>query len=572
MDTHELDEIMSSPGPLPSAIGVRVGRGVACYALLSMAILAAFPRTCLGWQESKGWIFQWENDSFYFLGNKTDRFYTNGLRVAWWTSHTQVQKRHHSNACFSHAFGSAHSDGWAIGQNFFTPDIITTFNPEARDRPFAGLLYAGRTLQSTSQCAWGKKADQAMKFYRQDVVELQTGLTGEGSFSRTAQAGLHTLKLARVPKGWDAQLPMELAFNATYLGRLALDIGARSRLHVAVIPHWTAALGSIQTYGGAGGTVAVNWNYAALPAVPIAPTLQIKSVEPSAQAAAASSSAFGLSVSGTVEHRWVLRNYYLDGPLLGGAPRVDRETWVRDKRITATVRFDPWRFHLIQIWRTPEMTDRLFGKEQRYGSLSLEWSGGARETRKYRPRVLSAVAIEGALGRGTLRIREPADPSPLRPGPAMRAALILFPRHPSWSPSLDISGVTLPGARPASGEMHHDVLTRVAAVSLRVHSFDRYDGPGQLELQAGAGIGWAAYQRLNSPTPGSHPNESTDHGLAFLAGTRYAYAVSNEISVGIRMDIAGLPMNVRNGRSATFLATFLSVRWQPAGCLRDCRN
>jgi hypothetical protein len=153
-----------------------------------------------------------------------------------------------------------------LGQNLYTPRIITAPVPEPKDRAFSGYLYLGTQVSFTS--------DQDLERH---TLELDLGLFGQESLGRGAQAGLHVLRHHRIPKGWGDTEPRHgLGANVSYrfeerlpllkLGS-AQDDNERTLLDATI--GTVGEAGNVRTGFGLHGAVRVGWDLTGFPAATI---------------------------------------------------------------------------------------------------------------------------------------------------------------------------------------------------------------------------------------------------------------------------------------------------------------
>ncbi|RYE26791.1 MAG: lipid A deacylase LpxR family protein, partial [Sphingobacteriaceae bacterium] len=131
-----------------------------------------------------------DNDAY--LAQGSDRYYTNGLFIY-----------------FRHALQTDTSDqklfgktlGFEIGQKMYNPQ--SAFIPAAFyvDRPFAGYLYVGSSLQ------YLYKNESALK------LSVQLGVTGSAALARQAQELVHRTIGFYTPQGWQYQIRNNVGVN-----------------------------------------------------------------------------------------------------------------------------------------------------------------------------------------------------------------------------------------------------------------------------------------------------------------------------------------------------------------------
>lgn len=159
------------------------------------------------------WMVQEENDKF--TNGNTDRYYTQGLRVA----------------CMDDEL-----DHWSFGQEINTPVDDDSQNPPLEDLPYSSLLYLAR----------GKgylfPAQQAMA-----SVEAKIGVIGPLALGRQIQNGFHHLIGSETYRGWDTQMPNELAFSVEAEVRRRFHLDDPSVHHWDIIAHAGLELGNIRS-------------------------------------------------------------------------------------------------------------------------------------------------------------------------------------------------------------------------------------------------------------------------------------------------------------------------------------
>ena len=115
------------------------------------------PRTSATDDERRSiYTFQVENDVFNRIA-KSDRDYTNGLRVGWLSpALTEMQPGLIAATTVPTFFGEAPSTSVirrvavSFGQNLYTPQDTYATQPIYNDRPYAAWLYGSFALQYTS--------------------------------------------------------------------------------------------------------------------------------------------------------------------------------------------------------------------------------------------------------------------------------------------------------------------------------------------------------------------------------------------------------------------------------------
>lgn len=202
-----------------------------------------------------------ENDSWLNpLPSRTDRYYTQGLRLEWLQPEEKSDAHllpgiRHSDWCRlicgrSSREGSVNT-GYAVGQNIYTPADTGFAGPQPNDRPWAGWLYVSRIARINY-------AAETLKAQRQDRIEVSLGIVGPASLAKEAQSEFHGLVGADRPQGWHNQLRNEPVLQLRY--DTALRWPKREGGHADVIPRVRANVGNALTSLEAEVTGRIGWN------------------------------------------------------------------------------------------------------------------------------------------------------------------------------------------------------------------------------------------------------------------------------------------------------------------------
>ena len=335
-------------------IGMPASVRIAVSLLVLTAVSPAAGAERQVWQ---AWNVAWENDSFNPWSKRaTDQLYTNGLRIVI----ARARKHNFGWARLIQGWfpgaGAADQDtisALVFGQHIFTPTVITNFDVDPADRPYAGYLYAGGltalTQASTaSDSGWGTSHRQ--------TLEWHVGVMGPAALAGQTQKAVHAIRGNRIPKGWGHQLGNEFAVNTLY--QFELRAGSPC---LDVIPRAGLAVGTIQTYATLGVTVRIGHNMRGFPTTPNMLTKHPPAKRPT----------WELAVFAGADGRALLRNAYLDGNLFGGSPRVEKKPRVGDSRAGVTYRHQSWRVTAQLVWRGPAFEGAFGGRSHTFGSVSL---------------------------------------------------------------------------------------------------------------------------------------------------------------------------------------------------------
>jgi lipid A 3-O-deacylase len=154
----------------------------------------------------------WDND--LWGSGKTDRWYTNGLRLSWTFDQAATDQpvTDFVSGVGAALLGEASLEAgkrptvtYTIGQTMYTPRNITRSDPQPDDRPWGAFLYTGTTVHSYQQ-RW---------FH---ATELKLGVTGKHAYGGEAQRFVHrNLTRSPRPEGWDQQLGGRIGAQLSHL-------------------------------------------------------------------------------------------------------------------------------------------------------------------------------------------------------------------------------------------------------------------------------------------------------------------------------------------------------------------
>lgn len=252
--------------------------------------------------------------------------------------------------------GFVEADTWRVtyglGQAMFAPSDITLADPPLDDRPYAGYLFGTVALS----------ADTGVRL---DTVALDIGVVGPASLAEQAQKLVHTF-IGDDPKGWDTQLPTEVAFRAVYeqLRKYGTTLGPQFwGLEVDAIPQATVALGTVDT----SLTGALTLRAGRSLDMDYGPPRVRRSV---AGFAAVEGQQDGWYVFASAEGRLVGRNLFLDGSTFRDSRSVDSEPFTAELVAGAALRLNGAMLTYSHAFRSPEFETR--NSWTQFGSLSLQ--------------------------------------------------------------------------------------------------------------------------------------------------------------------------------------------------------
>ena len=245
-----------------------------------------------------------ENDVLH----STDKYYTHGTKL-------QYEK----------------SDGYGVilGQNIYTPLNKDAKEPQPDQRPYAGWLYTGLSLNK-----YTNNVD--------DYYEFTVGVVGPDSYAEQTQKQIHRWINDDLPQGWDNQLHDEFVANVYYCKTYHYELASFSD----VLPYGEIIGGSVYDGLGMGTDMRLGYN---LP----------PSFEPEINVKAARSKKFMAYIFAGVNGRWVMHNMFLDGNNYRNshdAVTVDKEPLVGEFRNGAAVGYGDIELRFTDFYRTKEYT------------------------------------------------------------------------------------------------------------------------------------------------------------------------------------------------------------------------
>jgi lipid A 3-O-deacylase len=292
----------------------------------------------------------WENDIF----GDTDRFYTNGLSLA--LSHTgpswldplvdllpwgQVRR----------------SLGYDLTQAMITPSDTTRTQPDPADRPYAGILSFGLTLNLERSNSY-----HGFKFV--------TGIVGPGALAGETQRGFHRLIGNRQPQGWDYQLKNEPILNLAYgYGQRFRIAGQPNEWAIETIPGAVGWLGNVLTQGQIGILLRAGYN------IPkdFGQTLirGLGQLPPPRWETNQSNTDWGFSIFTGGVVNLVLRDITLDGNTFTDSPRVDKNLLVPAAGMGITIGNRNFQFSFIYVFWAREFKGQE--GDTKFGSVKLSY-------------------------------------------------------------------------------------------------------------------------------------------------------------------------------------------------------
>lgn len=289
----------------------------------------------------------------------SDRHYTNGVQFSYQTAENNVWEWL-DRWTRSHLF-KAPDDAlrarWAVGQNLYTPQDLSTPELIVDDRPYAAWLHADLGLVASNH--------NTVR-----VMEISLGIVGPAAQGEEMQKWVHGIIDSPDPQGWDNQIGNELAVLALFEQKWRnlrslenLPLLGRLGLEADFSPHGGVALGNVFTYGGVGGTLRLGQK---LDRDFGPPRIQ---PAPPGSAYFVPDARFGWYVFLGVDGRAMLHNIFLDGNTFKDSHSVDKNTLVADLTGGFAVAALGVRLGLVYVHRTKEF--ELQDNANHFGSITI---------------------------------------------------------------------------------------------------------------------------------------------------------------------------------------------------------
>lgn len=240
---------MSDP-PRTKSVGAR--RRLLGLALTVAAVIPGASPVPLAAQETRAFSVSIENDGLALWippDERDDWYYTHGVRISvveggrsafpkWIWRDVPGCSNSSAGACLVFRAG--------LGQKIFTPADLFSPVPRSRDRPYAGWLYGTAAL-------WHVGPRRIIG------VGTEVGVTGKVTLAGAAHVWFHDLLDKPRPRGWDQQLPFEVALSVLGVWVERYSIGSVESWSVSFEPGVRMSLGSLHTSAAVEGAMRIGW-------------------------------------------------------------------------------------------------------------------------------------------------------------------------------------------------------------------------------------------------------------------------------------------------------------------------
>ncbi len=372
----------------------RIGISAANLILWCVATAAwAQPAGCEKGTDStfSGYRIYEENDSIIADGG--DERYTQGLRL-------ELAYRRLQTPCWTRAVDRWlkhlwQSQSWqdgdfalVLGQNLYTPRIITTVAIDANDRSFSDFTYLGAQFSVISM-------DQTLRH----TLDVLAGALGVPALAKGAQGGLHALKMDRIPKGWDSTEPSGVGLNVIYRVDKRL-----SHNHGDIWPPcwkagtgdenctfdftfgYTAELGNVRTSIAPHATFRLGWGLTGFPGKTI----------PMAAARGAKHKLEIGAIAGFEGRAIAYTALVHETP---GSVGFSTKHFVYDQNYGAYARYDALRVSFQRVKRSPEFSiPGVPNRSQSFGSVAVSYEPSLADKHTDRPWLFRNWQFELGMG------------------------------------------------------------------------------------------------------------------------------------------------------------------------------
>ena len=305
--------------------------------------------------------FTLEND--LFTPGNSDRYYTNGMRLAFISSTFDKFNDENSYGWMRSLFGDMDlisADGYrrvvarGVGQVVITPDNIRTSEEQPDDLPYAGLLYGFYSMN-------GQREGRA------ETLSFMLGVIGPLSMAEESQKLLHKITGSSEPKGWRHQLKNELALNLSYDRRYLLaSYRPGDYWDIDLVGTGALYLGNVMTGGNLSLAVVLGRLHSFNP-LSIRPDI----VGRDSIAVNGSTRTGPFLFAGGGTDYWV-HSFYLDGNIFGDGSSVDKRPLVYNRFFGIGYNWLSFSAHIGWIKHTQLFEGQKKGME--YGSINFSWS------------------------------------------------------------------------------------------------------------------------------------------------------------------------------------------------------
>jgi hypothetical protein len=406
-------------------------------------------------------------------------------------------------------------------------------------------------------------------------MDVDVGVLGRPGLGKSAQGGLHTLKLDRVPKGWYSTRPRGIGVNAYY--RLEKRLTRKGRIWPPCLKAGeddenclfdftfghAVDLGNVRTAYAWHGAMRLGWGLTGFPAAAIPVT-----------AAEAPRRKFEAGAIAAIEPRAIAyTNLVHATPESQG---FSKSHFVVDQRYGVYARYDAFRVTLQRVKRSHEFSiPGIPDRSQSFASIAASYEPSFADTPSVKPWLLRNWQFEIGIGAnfGGPRIAVGNDHGL---GSQMVARKGLIERGP-WQLILGVFelAATTVETMPTPGEPgnHSDLFLQQKAVTLGLSWNPNGGKYGRVAVRGGSAL-WGGVAQIETifhqPEDGRTGEQKFYQDFeaprgGWLAGGQYFLPLDRHLTVGV--DVAYHSVRIAQPVPAllepTFWKALLAVQFRP---------
>lgn len=286
-------------------------------------------------------------DNDFFAGY--DHHYTNGLQLA--VSADGIELPRFVRSLPTLRDGTDRRVTFALGQRIYTPGDTNRAEPDPRDRPYAGWLYALAEVRTRHGNAV-------------DSLQASLGVIGPAALARQTQNTYHALIGSDKVRGWKAQLDNQaavlLGYERAWEGLLRTQIGS---LVGDATPRIGATVGNVYTYANAGALFRLGRN------LPNDFAATAVTLGPPRDGYRPTDGQLGWYFSLGTDARFIGWNSFIDGHLFGDRTPVKRKPFGSDLQLGYTAVWGQSRVGVTLVRRSKEFETQAGA--DRFGQVSV---------------------------------------------------------------------------------------------------------------------------------------------------------------------------------------------------------
>lgn len=244
-----------------------------------------------------------------------------------------------------------------LGQAIYTPEDKEAEALVPDQRPYAGWLYGGLSLQQRS-------GDYLQR------ITLNLGMVGPAALGNQSQDLIHKIGPWSEFQGWDNQLNNEPGLQLLWEGARKWQGTATAGWGSDAVAHYGVSLGNVATFAHMGGEWRYGWRLSDdFGSLRLRPGSDTPMTDGNGTLLATQRRSVHLFLA--LDGRWVLRDIFLDGNTFTDSHKVDKKPLVADLAFGVALEWGELALSLARIQRTREF--RQHHASQGFGSLAIHW-------------------------------------------------------------------------------------------------------------------------------------------------------------------------------------------------------